>query len=102
MDATCGMCDQPAIVTIPLHLDDDATHTFHACSAHVIETFMTIAATVERFADNPFDRTIAALERKMHDGTGSDNDLTELARYRRLKADAVTRHPSCTNAPPST
>jgi hypothetical protein len=48
------------------------------------------------------DDVIARLERKQRDGTGSDNDLADLQRWRRLRADAVARHPSCPNTPSST
>jgi hypothetical protein len=34
------------------------------------------------------DDVIAQLERKQHDGTASDNDLTELNRWRRLRSNA--------------
>ena len=95
MDETCGMCDQPAITTVVVHVDD-ATGTFSACGAHVIDTFMTIVATVEQCAEHPFDKAIAALERKMRDGTGNDTDLNDLTRYRRLRDEAKHRHPSST------
>ena len=55
---------------------------------------MTIVATVEQCADDPFEKAIATLERKMRDGTGNDTDLLDLTRYRRLREDAKTRHPS--------
>jgi hypothetical protein len=48
------------------------------------------------------DDVIARLERKHDNGTASDNDLTDLARWRRLKAESAARHPSCPNAPSST
>jgi hypothetical protein len=93
MDAVCGICGEPAFVTIPLHIDD-IVGTFSSCQLHVIETLATIGATVERFADDPYAKTIAALERKMHAGTANDADLTDLVRYRRLREDAKLRHPS--------
>ena len=60
MNETCGMCDQPAITTVVVHVDN-ATGTFSTCATHVIDTFMTIVATVEQCADNPFDKAIATL-----------------------------------------
>ena len=42
------------------------------------------------------DDVIARLERKHDSGTASDNDLIDLARWRRLREDAKTRHPSST------
>jgi hypothetical protein len=92
------MCEHPAITTIVVHLDD-IDGNFPTCRVHMLETLATIAATVDLCDEHPFDKTIATLERKQHDGTASDNDLTELARYRRLRQDAVTRHPS-SHTPP--
>jgi hypothetical protein len=93
MDATCGYCGKPADVTIQLHLDADSG-TFPTCRAHIIDTLTTIAATVDLLDEHPFDKAIAHLTRKQRDGTANDNDLADLNRYRRLRAEAVTRHPS--------
>jgi hypothetical protein len=40
------------------------------------------------------DDVIARLQWKVDTGTGSDNDLADLNRWRRLKAESVARHPS--------
>jgi hypothetical protein len=93
MNETCGMCDQPADVTIGVHVDD-VDGTFPTCRTHMLDTLATIAATVDLCADHPYDKAITRLERKQRAGTANDTDLTDLVRYRRLREDAKHRHPS--------
>jgi hypothetical protein len=89
----CVDCGNLDAAPFTLAYGDDSI-TLTLCHACVVPAMLNIAATVELFADNPYDKAIARLERKMHNGTGNDTDLLDLTRYRRLREDAKHRHPS--------
>lgn len=48
------------------------------------------------------DDVIARLEQKINNGSGSDNDLADLNRWRRLRAESVARHPTTARYEPAT
>jgi hypothetical protein len=89
----CVECGQPDAAEFTLAYGDDSIH-LTLCRPCVFPAMINIAATIELFNENPYDKAIARLERKMRAGTGNDADLTDLVRYRRLREDAKLRHPS--------
>lgn len=89
----CVECGHPDAAEFTLAYGDD-TATLMLCRACVFPAMCNIAATIELFTDTPFDKAIARLERKMYAGTGTDSDLRDLARYRMMRDEARTRHPS--------
>jgi len=91
----CVECGRPDAAEFTLAYDDDSIN-LTLCRACVFPAMCNIAATIELFADTPFDKAITRLERKMRDGTANDSDLRDLTRYRRLREDAKHRHPSST------
>jgi len=93
MTERCVDCGAPDAHDFTLAYGDDSIN-LTLCRACVFPAMCNIAATIELLADNPFDKAIARLERKMRAGTGNDTDLHDLTRYRRLREDAKTRHPS--------
>ena len=93
MNERCVDCGDPDANEFTLAYGDDSIN-LTLCRSCVFPAMCNIAATIELFADNPFDKAIARLERKMHNGTLNDTDLNDLTRYRRLREDAKHRHPS--------
>jgi hypothetical protein len=79
--------------------EQDHPPTIHQLIAEIRSNTITSSIIPQPENTGPpiaLDDVITRLERKSRDGTASDNDLTDLQRWQRLRDEAKHRHPSGT------